>query len=141
MATTIDPTYLLSNYQSQTKTTGSNTLGKDDFLKLLMTQLQNQDPTSPMDNSQFISQMATFSSLEQLTNLNNTMQNFVDSQTQNGLLQASMLIGKTVTYLNDQQQEQSAPVQAVSFKNGQVLFQLNDGSNSQISSSQIIKVE
>jgi flagellar basal-body rod modification protein FlgD len=48
----------------------SQGVNKTDFLRLLVAQLQNQDPMNPMDNQQFVSQLATFSSLEQLISIN-----------------------------------------------------------------------
>jgi len=141
MTNSIDSTYLLSNYQNQTKSSGSSSLGKDDFLKILMTQLQNQDPLNPMQDQDFISQMATFSSLEQMTNLNSSMDNFVKSAEQNQFMQASSMIGKTVTYLDDQDNEMTAVVQSVLFKDGSTSFQLNDDNQTSITSGQITKIE
>ena len=95
--TTIDTSLLYSSLQSQPRE-AKNTLNKDDFLKLLLTQMQNQDPTSPMDNTEFIAQMATFSSLEQMTNMNTTLEKFLKNQNQNLLMTYSQLVGQEVTY-------------------------------------------
>lgn len=72
-------------------------LGKNDFLKMLIAQLKNQDPLNPQQGTEFAAQLAQYSGLEQLTNLNTTMQ----SQTQNIMnlinTQAINLVGKEVT--------------------------------------------
>ncbi len=73
--------------------TASQQLGKDDFLKLLLTQLTNQDPTSPMEDTQFISQMAQFSSLEQMTNMNESFKKMVGVINSS---QAASTLGKSV---------------------------------------------
>jgi flagellar basal-body rod modification protein FlgD len=62
-----------SNQGTGSERTVKSDLGKDDFLRLLVTQLQNQDPLKPMEDKEFISQMAQFSSLEQMQNLTKTM--------------------------------------------------------------------
>ncbi|MDR5658265.1 flagellar hook capping FlgD N-terminal domain-containing protein [Serpentinicella sp. ANB-PHB4] len=59
-------------FEGQKNRTFNNDMDKDAFLKLLVTQLQNQDPLSPMEDREFIAQMAQFSSLEQMQNLNET---------------------------------------------------------------------
>lgn len=68
-------------------------LDKDAFLKLLVTQLRYQDPTKPMDDTSFIAEMAQFSSLEQMQNMNKTMEANSNFAT---LAQASGFIGKQV---------------------------------------------
>lgn len=141
MTNTIDSSLLLLNYQQNTRKTGKNILGKDDFLKILITQLQNQDPLNPMQDKDFIAQMAQFSTLEQMTNMENSLENFLKSQEQNYMLQASMLIGKTVTFLDANNEEKTAVVKSVSFKDGKTLFQLDNNEKSSISLSQILKIE
>jgi flagellar basal-body rod modification protein FlgD len=74
-------------------------LGKDDFLKLLITQLSHQDPTQPLEDREFVAQMAQFSTLEQMTNMTGELSKVL------GLLarsQAVALLGKTVEIADGQ---------------------------------------
>ncbi|MCH2208053.1 MAG: hypothetical protein MK132_19565 [Lentisphaerales bacterium] len=74
---------------------GDQFIGKDGFLKLLITQLQNQDPLDPMKNEEFAAQLAQFSSLEQMQNLNQSFNQMMDL---NKVSSTASLIGKEVTY-------------------------------------------
>lgn len=79
-----------------TPTTGTTSLGQDTFLRLLTTQLQNQDPTSPVSNEQFVAQLAQFSQLEQLQGISGGLDALylVDSSMNNAAM--TNLLGRTV---------------------------------------------
>ena len=68
----------------------------NDFLKLLMTQLKNQDPTAPLDTNQFTSQLVQFSSVEQQINTNSSLSKLIELTQGNEVLQSSALVGKQV---------------------------------------------
>src|SRR3990172_9740552 len=74
-----------------------NTLGKDDFLRVFVTRLANQDPSSPVQDEQFIAQMAQFTQLEQLQNMNSNLEkalsaDLVLSQTINNTMATSLIV-------------------------------------------------
>jgi flagellar basal-body rod modification protein FlgD len=94
---------------------GGQTLGKDDFLKLLVGQLQHQDPLAPSDDQQWIGQMAAFSQLEQVSNMAQTTQKIVDTLNTNGALS---LIGHTVTYLDSSGGSHTGNVDTVDMADG-----------------------
>ncbi|MFJ7824950.1 flagellar hook assembly protein FlgD [Psychrobacillus sp. NPDC096623] len=135
--TKITDSMYLSNQVKKTTTTGNSTLGKDAFLKILMTQLQNQDPTKPMDDSQFIAQMAQFSSLEQMTNLTEAFKEFAAVQEQSQMIEFSSFVGKNVKWheLTDKKDENGNPITSegtgaitgIRFINGKVEFTLVGG--------------
>jgi flagellar basal-body rod modification protein FlgD len=114
MTTTNPITSALTGNSQQAKP-ASQTLGKDDFLKLLVGQLQHQDPMQPSDDQAWIGQMAQFSQLEQVTNTAETTQKIVDSLNVNGTLS---LIGHNVTYLDEAGAAHTGAVQTVDMAGG-----------------------
>ena len=145
MASRIDSSLYLSNNQQQRKT-GNDILGKDDFLRILMTQLQNQDPMNPMQDKDFIAQMATFSSLEQMTNINKTMESFVNSQNGDLLLKYSSMIGKELEWGykstdsdgNEVNNSGIGIVKSIKQKGTEIELELEDGTK--VFTDEIIKV-
>jgi flagellar basal-body rod modification protein FlgD len=139
MGNTIDPTLYLTTANTQSDTNGKDRtiLGKDDFLKLLMAELKNQDPLSPMDNNDMIAQMAQFSTLEQISNLASSFEKLLNLEQQNQYIAYSSFVGKNVTYhkmtdSNDPNgdpvvQEGHGVVSSVRFKGDSVEFVLTDG--------------
>jgi flagellar basal-body rod modification protein FlgD len=106
-------------------TNGTKTLGQDDFLKLLSVQMQAQDPMNPMADTEFISQMANFTSLEQMKNLTASFSAFISQQS---IIGAQAYLGKTVTVLDPAVGPVTGPVSGVTFEKGQPRLLVGDKS-------------
>lgn len=89
------------NKSSTNAATGGQALGKDAFLQLLVTQMQHQNPLDPQDNSEFVAQLAQFSSLEGITSLNQSVSAITSAMASSQALQASSLVGRSVIVQND----------------------------------------
>lgn len=127
--------------------TDKSILGKDDFLKLLLAELKYQDPMEPMKDREFIAQMASFSSLEQMANLNTGFKDLAGVIT-NQLIpqimwqQSSQMLGKEVTYVNpDAEGEEdrflTGLVTSVLVKDGQIHYVVN---GKEIPDSSVVKI-
>ncbi len=120
----------VSNTGSTTSSTGNdsevarNQLDKDAFFKLLITQLRHQDPLSPMENTEFIAQVAQFTSLEQMTNMNQTMAQFLKVQ---ALSEGSSLIGKTIETIADENGDRlKGQVTQIAYEEGELYLYLGN---------------
>jgi flagellar basal-body rod modification protein FlgD len=133
----IDPSLYLANNPAQTKKTGNSALGKDEFLKILMTQLQNQDPMSPMEDKEFIGQMAQFTSLEQMVNMTSMIEEMVQAQQSSQMINYQSFVGKDVVWhkMTEETDVEGEPivetgkgtVASIKFIGESVQFTLSDG--------------
>lgn len=109
-----------TNFQYRKDATKGGELGKDEFLRLLVTQLQNQDPVNPLDSSQFAAQLAQFNSVEQLINVNDGITELVNTQVAIGTgmtnTLAATLSGKQVRAIGNQIAIESGGTANVSFE-------------------------
>jgi flagellar basal-body rod modification protein FlgD len=106
---------LLTPEQMVPKGTDNGALGKDAFLKMFVAQLQHQDPMNPMNDSEFMGQMASFSTLEQVSNLALANQKIADSLSSTS---AIGLIGRTVTYADENDELHTGTVEKVTTVDG-----------------------
>jgi flagellar basal-body rod modification protein FlgD len=117
-----------------TKATGTETqsrevnkeLGKEAFLQLLVTQMQHQDPLEPMDNSQMIAQLAQFTSLEQMNNLNDNFTALSGNIDQLNFISANSLLGREVTGVDIEGQAVSGQVERVQLNGSLVYLTVGD---------------
>lgn len=99
---------VLDQYQLKTETKTDKELGKNEFLNLLVAQLNNQDPLSPQENGEFIAQLAQFSQVEGIEQLNTRMESLLTGYQSSQALQASSLVGRKVIVPTDRAQVDTA---------------------------------
>jgi flagellar basal-body rod modification protein FlgD len=124
--TTINP--ILSTPTPSVTSMTKKEMGKEQFLKILVAQLQNQDPTKPMEDREMVSQMAQLSVLEQLSNLNQSLSSYLfTNNKENNLSQYSSMLEKKVSWTNpDTNELESGIVSGVNYKNNEVYFKIGD---------------
>ncbi|MBR0928348.1 flagellar hook assembly protein FlgD [Bradyrhizobium sp. 62B] len=113
-----------SNATDQTTTTSSNSVDYNTFLQLLIAEMKNQDPTNPMDTSQYMSQFAQLSTVEQAMQTNSKLDALLSSQS---LSQANGLIGKTVSFTDSTGASFSGKVVSVAINSDGSIATLQDG--------------
>jgi len=117
----IEGTTVPSGTQADETAPGGN-LGKDEFLRLLITQLSNQDPLDPMDSQATIAQLAQFSSLEQMNNLNVQFEGF---RKEMNLTESLLLGGEEVKMVLEDDMEVQGKVDKVSWDTNGMLITIN----------------
>jgi len=101
-------------------------LGRDAFLQLLLTQVSNQDPLEPLDNTEMVAQLAQFSALEQMSNVASGVETLSGNIDQLNFINASNLLGKEITGLDQEGQFIQGTVEHVQLDGSVVMLTVND---------------
>lgn len=130
----------IGSVASTTSSTQAKPLGMEDFMKVLLTQLTYQDPLKPMDNQQFMAQMAQFTSLQQTQELNEKMSTLISNQAS---LQSVGLLGRNVDIAGDAGTTVSGSVTSISLSGDTPILSITTSAGTvlpNISISQVITV-
>ena len=103
--------------------TFNSQIGRDQFMELLVTQLRNQDPLEPVNQQDFLGQLAQFSSLQGIEQLNT---NFAESLKFQQLSQGGALVGRSVEYTNAQGEPKTGLIDSARVLNGELRFQIGE---------------
>ncbi|KJC38380.1 flagellar basal body rod modification protein [Bradyrhizobium sp. LTSP849] len=119
-----DATSNTSSTTGSSSTTSSNSVDYNTFLQLLIAEMKNQDPTNPMDTSQYMSQFAQLSTVEQATLTNSKLDSLLSSQ---ALTQADGLIGRNVSFTDTTGAAVTGKIASVSINSDGSVATLEDG--------------
>ena len=128
-----------SSVAAQTGSAALNSLSGNfsDFLSLLMTQLQNQDPTSPLDSNQFTSELVQFSSVEQQINTNSDLTQLIQLTQASQVEQSSAMLGKQVTVNSTQLSNSSASVNFTTTTAEPIVITVTNASGAQVAQNSV----
>ncbi len=117
--------YRVSEFNSMLKENqkivSKNTLDQADFMKLLITQLKSQDPTKPLDDKEFIGQMAQFTSLKEINDLS---ENIRIMNREFAFTKAVSLVGKTISWSDENSRYNTGVVDSIKVKNGETFLNI-----------------
>ncbi|HEY0331521.1 MAG TPA: flagellar hook assembly protein FlgD [Rhodopseudomonas sp.] len=120
----VNTTQSTSSTTSDSSSSAAATVGYNDFLQLLIAQMRNQDPTSPTDMSQYMSQFAQLSSVEQAIQTNTKLDTLLSTS---ALSQAEGLIGRTASFTSEDGESSTGKITAVHIIQGGAVATLDNG--------------
>jgi flagellar basal-body rod modification protein FlgD len=129
-----------TSYEDTIEKSGGDSLGKEDFLKLLVAQLTHQDPTNAMQDTEFVAQLATYSGLEQQMNINKNLESLIASQNLSTAAAATSLIGSVISYTDEDGNFQMGQVAFLDIVGGEVNLILNDEYNTSVPYSSVQQI-